>query len=423
MQGQLEARAGLLAEFLASQSELAILVRNRPELQRACVTALSSEDLLYVVITDASGDVLAQAARPGFPMTAIPARRPAAGSSTSAAIFEGPPPYRKFIDVAKPVSTREDAQVLDWDIPTATGASLGVVRVGFSMAKQRTLLVRTVNNGLTVAAVALMLILAVHYIQLRRILKPLNDLVGFTRTVAAGDLKQRAPVASLEEIYDLGVAFNDMVAELDLTADIGIALTQGDSLQTTLEHCAEVIVRHLDVALAQIWTLREGENLLELQASAGMCADMDGARCPRAGRRAQNRPHRGATPAACHQRGNRVIPRWRTKTGPAGRAWWRSPDTLSSSSAGWWESRQCSRVRRWPKTASNLWRQGLTSWLRVSSANAPRRRSASQRSGSASPRSTAATWSGHGTCVTNQIRTSGALERMLASPNDAPRNL
>ena len=93
-----------------------------------------------------------------------------------------------------------DARVLDWEIPKAGGASLGVVRVGFSMTKQRILLVHTVNNGLTVAAVALILILAVHYIQLRRILKPLKDLVGFTRKVAAGDLKQRAPVASLEEI-------------------------------------------------------------------------------------------------------------------------------------------------------------------------------------------------------------------------------
>jgi methyl-accepting chemotaxis protein len=143
------------------------------------------------------------------------------------------------------------------------------------MAKERTLLVRTVMNGLVVAVVALMLILAVHYLQLRRILKPLNDLVGFTRKVAEGDLKQRAPVADLDEVSDLGVAFNDMVAELDLGADIAFALTQGDSLQTTLDHCAEVMVRLLDVALAQIWTLREGGNRLELHGCAGM--DVDGA--------------------------------------------------------------------------------------------------------------------------------------------------
>ena len=54
LQGQLEARAGLLAESLASQSELAMVVRNRPELERTAVTALASEDVLCVVMEDSS---------------------------------------------------------------------------------------------------------------------------------------------------------------------------------------------------------------------------------------------------------------------------------------------------------------------------------------------------------------------------------
>ena len=52
LQDQLEARAGLLAESLASQSELAMLVRNRPELERISKAALSNEDVLYARISD-----------------------------------------------------------------------------------------------------------------------------------------------------------------------------------------------------------------------------------------------------------------------------------------------------------------------------------------------------------------------------------
>jgi signal transduction histidine kinase/CheY-like chemotaxis protein len=215
LQRQLEGRAELLAGFLASESELPILVRNRVELQRSAINALATEDLVYVLMEDATGVMLAEAARQGFPVASIPARGSAGASGVSTTILDGPPAYRKFISVSKIVSTHPDAEVVDWEAPGAAGPALGVVRLGFSMAKQRALFFRTVNDGLTVAIVALMLILAVHYIQLRRLLHPLNDLVGFTRRVAAGDLRQRAPVANRDEISDLAVAFNDMVGQLD----------------------------------------------------------------------------------------------------------------------------------------------------------------------------------------------------------------
>jgi signal transduction histidine kinase len=225
LQDQLEARAGLLAESLASQSELAMLVRNRPELERTAVTALASEDVLYVVMEDASGNVLAKASRPGFPLDSIPAR-PRTDAGVMVTLFDSPVVHEKFIDIGKLVSTRSDAQVLDWEPPKAAHSSLGVVRVGFSMAKQRVLFVRTVANGLTVTMIALALIFLVHYFQLSRLLKPLNDLVGFTRKVAAGDLTQRAPIGNIDEISDLSVSFNHMVEELDTSREELIHLVQ-----------------------------------------------------------------------------------------------------------------------------------------------------------------------------------------------------
>ena len=216
LQQQLEARAGLLAEFLASQSELAMLVRNRPELERTAQAALASEDVLYVQMTDASGRVLAAVARQGFPLSGIPVRPEIRGSSP-AAIFSGVAGRSAFLDIASEVSTHGESQLLDWESSQPKKTRIGVVRVGFSMAKQRTLFIRTVANGLTVAILALMLIFAVHYFQLRRLLQPLNDLVIFSRKVAAGDLKQRAPVVSIDEVSDLTVAFNHMVEELDIS--------------------------------------------------------------------------------------------------------------------------------------------------------------------------------------------------------------
>ena len=220
LQDQLEARAGLLAESLATQSQLPMLVHNRPDLERTAEMALASDDVLYVVLEEASGSVAARAVRTGFPVSAIPAR------ASSSKVQRGPDAYREFIEIARPVKSPGGAQVFDWDPPKPAATRLGSVRVGFSMAKQRTLFVRTVANGFTVAIVAFVMMLAVHYVQLCRMLKPLKDLVRFTGKVAAGDLTQRAPVVSIDEVSDLTRAFNHMVEELQVSRQDLIGLVE-----------------------------------------------------------------------------------------------------------------------------------------------------------------------------------------------------
>ncbi len=61
-----------------------------------------------------------------------------------------------------------------------------------------------------------------------------------------------------------------------LGADIGIALTRDDSLREILRSCSEAIVQHIDAAFARIWTLNPQQDVLELQASAGMYTHIDG---------------------------------------------------------------------------------------------------------------------------------------------------
>jgi PAS domain S-box-containing protein len=61
-----------------------------------------------------------------------------------------------------------------------------------------------------------------------------------------------------------------------LTSDVALALAQGDSLQEILQHCTEALERHLDAALARIWTLNPKDNVLELQASSGLSTRLDG---------------------------------------------------------------------------------------------------------------------------------------------------
>ncbi|HEY0790451.1 MAG TPA: PAS domain-containing protein [Chthoniobacterales bacterium] len=63
-----------------------------------------------------------------------------------------------------------------------------------------------------------------------------------------------------------------------LHADIHAAFSLGtaSALSTMLQRSAEAFVLHLDAAFARLWTLNERQNVLELQASAGLCTRLEG---------------------------------------------------------------------------------------------------------------------------------------------------
>jgi two-component system cell cycle sensor histidine kinase/response regulator CckA len=55
----------------------------------------------------------------------------------------------------------------------------------------------------------------------------------------------------------------------ELTAEVGVAFTQGDVLPEVLQRCAEAIIQHAGAACARIWTCDARSSKLVLQASAG----------------------------------------------------------------------------------------------------------------------------------------------------------
>jgi PAS domain S-box-containing protein len=71
-------------------------------------------------------------------------------------------------------------------------------------------------------------------------------------------------------------ALTERAGLAELSADVGISLTRGRALHDMLQGCCKALVRNLDAAFARIWTLNEPEQMLELQASAGMYTHLDG---------------------------------------------------------------------------------------------------------------------------------------------------
>jgi len=68
----------------------------------------------------------------------------------------------------------------------------------------------------------------------------------------------------------------ERVRLMAMSAEVGAALTQADTLGHALQRCAGALVAYLDGAFARIWTLDPEAGLLELQASAGLYTHIDG---------------------------------------------------------------------------------------------------------------------------------------------------
>lgn len=86
-------------------------------------------------------------------------------------------------------------------------------------------------------------------------------------------------VSKLEQTIVNLSASNKTLAERTSLAEFAMAastvLSQSTNLKEMLLHCCDAMVKHLDAALARIWTLNEQENLLELQASSGIDTEID----------------------------------------------------------------------------------------------------------------------------------------------------
>ncbi len=63
---------------------------------------------------------------------------------------------------------------------------------------------------------------------------------------------------------------------VDLIAAVSDALIWKGSLPAILQRCCEALVDTLDVAFARIWTINEQEQVLHMQASAGLYTHLDG---------------------------------------------------------------------------------------------------------------------------------------------------
>jgi PAS domain S-box-containing protein len=107
-------------------------------------------------------------------------------------------------------------------------------------------------------------------------MKEIDATQGKTRGVGRGKAADAVSAPEAAPPSRKAGGRDEFIRTAALAADVGVALTQGVSLRDMLCGCTDALVKRLDAAFARIWTLAEGENVLELQASSGIYTHLDG---------------------------------------------------------------------------------------------------------------------------------------------------
>ena len=107
-----------------------------------------------------------------------------------------------------------------------------------------------------------------------------GQLVHTESNIRTMDFRRRRAVLSVDQDVTVRKQAEAAMAEhhavVTLVADVGAVLTRGEALRPSLQQCAEILIRKIGAALVRVWTLNEGGDVLELQASAGLYTHIDG---------------------------------------------------------------------------------------------------------------------------------------------------
>lgn len=197
LRGELVQRGKTIAGDVSSRSEDALITNDVFALYELINTVLvNDEDVRYVFVVDANGEVRAQTLPGSLPAGLLVANGLSADGADSVARLpsdEGP-----IQDIAYPI----------------LGGKLGLVRVGLSENRVLdrvdafTFQLLGLTGGITLLA------LVVSFLMAAFLTGPLAKLAAAARAVGRGDLSQRVTSTTGDEVGRLATAFNAMIEDL-----------------------------------------------------------------------------------------------------------------------------------------------------------------------------------------------------------------
>ena len=244
---EVQRRGEVLARSLAATSTGALLLYNFTALEQNVNQVAVESDVVYAMILDADGKVVAHSRRPEL-----------VGS-----VLEGPVQERAArtnqLLVQEAAQRKTGEPIYDIAMPVhVEGQKWGVARIGLSRRRMDAQIRRTrwelaalslvtlVVGGLGAAFVA------------RRIARPVRQLAAGAEAISRGELDQQIAPAGQDEIGQLALTFNHMAAQLRHHQ------TEIDAAQAELRHRFEQLAEHKNYTDSILGSVSSGIITLDL---------------------------------------------------------------------------------------------------------------------------------------------------------------
>ena len=96
---------------------------------------------------------------------------------------------------------------------------IGVVRVGVSLARINEEIDKITQSAIFLTIIVIIVSILISFFLIRVLLNPIKELLLGTKKIAAGDLSYRVPLTSSDELSDLAESFNSMAQDLKSYVD------------------------------------------------------------------------------------------------------------------------------------------------------------------------------------------------------------
>ena len=226
-------RGKSVARGLSRGSEYGLLIENEEFLNRVVMKYMDEEDLLYIVIRNTSGKILASY---GKTIADIYDNDPANDLSADQAFKKQKADLncrvtetRLLYDIVSDVVSireernREDIGISDPDVSSESGArmadKIGTVQIGLSKANMAALMRRSVLAFILLTTVAVIIAILTTITIAGTIVRSIKQLAIAAGKVSSGDLSHTVTVKSKDEIGNLAESFNTMVGHLRISRE------------------------------------------------------------------------------------------------------------------------------------------------------------------------------------------------------------